>query len=84
MIITKRQLRKAIERSEFIPPSMKEYYFLTISAKKRWMWETELIKCERFYQSNSKCFKDYFDSSARQIEEMRQHIFKTHNTDHAV
>ena len=84
MIITKRQLRKAIERSEFIPPSMKEYYFLTISAKKRWMWETELIKCERFYQSKSKCFKDYFDSSAKQIEEMRQHIGKTHNTDHAV
>ena len=48
------------------------------------MWETELIKCERFYQGNSKCFKDYFDSSARQIEEMRQHIVKTHNTDHAV
>lgn len=84
MIITKKQLRKAIERSNFIPPSMKEYYFLTISIKNRLMWETELIKCERFYQSNSKCFKDYFDSSAKQIEEMRQHIVKTHNTDHAV
>lgn len=84
MIITKKQLRKAIERSDFIPPSMKEYYFLTISIKNRLMWETELIKCERFYKSNSKCFKDYFDSSARQIEEMRQHIVKTHNTDYAV
>ncbi len=84
MIITKKQLRKAIERSNFIPPSMKEYYFLAISIKNRLMWETELIKCERFYKSNSKCFKDYFDSSARQIEEMRQHIVKTHNTDHAV
>ena len=84
MIITKKQLRKAIERSNFIPPSMKEYYFLTISIKNRLMWETELIKCERFYKSNSKCFKDYFDSSAKEMKEMRRHIIKTHNTDHAV
>ena len=84
MIITKRQLRKAIVSNKYIPFADHDLIFCIITSKKRWMWETELIKCERFYKSNSKCFKDYFDSSARQIEEMRQHIFKTHNTDHAV
>ena len=77
MIITKKQLKKAIERSEFLPPSMKEYYFHAILSTSRLMWETELIKKEQMY-------KEWFDI----IDEVRRpetagHI-KTHNTDHAV
>lgn len=80
MIITKKQLRRAIERSNFIPPSMKEYYFLTISAKKRWMWETELIRWKQLYL---KCH--YIRSvSTPTFCKTIHHDCKTHNTDHAV
>ena len=73
MIITKKQLRRAIERSRCIPPSMKGYYFINISSKKRWLWETELLKAELIYMTFS-------DSKTHE----RITHGDTHNTDHAV
>lgn len=76
MIITKRQLSRRIERSRYIPFTLRGLVFSSIVAKRRLMWETELIKMEE------RC---------RQLDEISRHgmIFehydcKTHNTDHAV
>ena len=76
MIITKKQLSRRIEKSRYIPFTLRGLVFSSIVAKKRLMWETELIKMEE------RC---------RQIDEISRHGMtfesydrKTHNTDHAV
>ena len=76
MIITKKQLSRRIEKSIYIPFVLRGLVFSSIVAKKRLMWETELIKMEE------RC---------RQMDEISRHGMtfehydcKTHNTDHAV
>ena len=49
MIMTKKQLRKAIVSNKYIPFADHDQIFSIITSKKRWMWETELIRWERLY-----------------------------------
>lgn len=80
MIITKRQLRKAIVSNKYIPFADHNLIFSLITSKKRWMWETELIRWEQLYL---KCH--YIRSvPTPTFCETIHHDCKTHNTDHAV
>lgn len=76
MIITKRQLSRRIERSRHIPFTLRGLVFSSIVAKRRLMWETELIKMEE------KCRQ--LDEISRHGMTFKHHDCKTHNTDHAV
>lgn len=77
MIITKRQLRKAIERSR-IHPALHHYVFQSITNNyRRWMWETELIRMETTILSRN-------GNTASTFCKTIHHDCKTHNTDHAV
>lgn len=76
MIITKRQLSRRIERSRYIPFTLRGLVFSSIVAKRRLMWETELIKMEE------KCRQ--LDEISRHGMTFKHHDCKTHNTDHAV
>ena len=76
MIITKRQLSRRIERSRYIPFTLRGLVFSSIVAKRRLMWETELIKTEE------KCRQ--LDEISRHGMTFKHHDCKTHNTDHAV
>ena len=80
MIITKRQLSRRIERSRYIPFTLRGFVFSSIVAKRRLMWETELIRWEQLYL---KCH--YIRSvSTPTFCKTIHHDCKTHNTDHAV
>lgn len=46
MILTRKQLRKAIEKS-LLPASMHKAAFDRITAGRRIMWETELFRLEK-------------------------------------
>lgn len=76
MIITKRQLSRRIEKSRYIPFTLRGLVFSSIVAKKRLMWETELIKMEE------RCRQIY--EISRYGMTFKEHDYKTHNTDHAV
>ena len=76
MIITKRQLSRRIEKSRYIPLILRGLIFSSIVAKKRLMWETELIKMEEIYRQ--------MDEISRHGMTFESYNHKTHNTDHAV
>lgn len=76
MIITKKQLSRRIERSRYIPFTLRGLVFSSIVAKRRLMWETELIKMEE------KCRQ--LNEISRHGMTFKHHDCKTHNTDHAV
>lgn len=77
MIITKKQLRKAIERSR-IHPALRHYVFQSITGNyRRWMWETELIRMETTILSRN-------GNTAPTFSKTIHHDCETHNTDHAV
>lgn len=76
MIITKKQLSRRIEKSIYIPLVLRGLVFNSIVAKKRLMWETELIKMEE------RCRQ--MDEISRHGMTFEHHDCKTHNTDHAV
>ena len=80
MIMTKKQLRKAIVSNKYIPFADHDQIFSFITSKKRWMWETELIRWEQLYL---KCH--YIRSvPTPTFCKTIHHDCKTHNTDHAV
>lgn len=76
MIITKKQLSRRIERSRYIPFTLRGLVFSSIVAKKRLMWETELIKMEEICR--------HIDEISRHGMTFESYDRKTHNTDHAV
>lgn len=76
MIITKRQLSRRIEKSRYIPIILRGLVFGSIVAKKRLIWETELIKMEERYRR--------MDEISRHGMTFEHHDCKTHNTDYAV
>lgn len=80
MIMTKKQLRKAIVSNKYIPFADHDQIFSIIAAKKRWMWETELIRWEQLYL---KCY-DIRSAPASAFSKTIHHDCETHNTDHAV
>lgn len=80
MIITKKQLRKAIVSNKYIPFADHDLIFSLITSKKRWMWETELIRWEQLYL---KCY-DIRSVPTSAFCKTIHHDCKTHNTDHAV
>lgn len=77
MIITKKQLKKRIEESERIPPVIRKLVLKEITAKRRLMWETELVRWEKRYMN---CRTSAAPASGKTIH----HDCETHNTDHAV
>lgn len=77
MIITKKQLRRRIEESRYIPAQLRDLVFADITAKKRWMWETELIMEEKYRRIEH-------NHSTSTFSKTIHHDCETHNTDHAL